>query len=78
MEEGERRRGKGRSGYGSASEEDTKRRSKRGSTRSSDGGAINAGDQWREWIGDGSYDGARWCADRVNPTAPLSGPFYTH
>jgi hypothetical protein len=50
MEEGERRRGKRRSRYRSVLEEHTKRRSKRGSTISSDGEAINAGGQRSKWI----------------------------
>jgi hypothetical protein len=62
---------------GAAPEEDTKRRSKRGSARSSDGGAIDASEQWSKWISDGSYVVARWCADRVNPNAPLPALLYT-
>jgi hypothetical protein len=62
---------------GAAPEEDTKRRSKRGSARSSDERAIDASEQWSKWISDGSYGVARWCADRVNPNAPLPAPLYT-
>jgi hypothetical protein len=53
-------------------EEHTKRRSNRGSTRSSDGEAIDAGEQWSKWIVDDNYGGARRCAYRINPTAPPS------
>jgi hypothetical protein len=43
MEEGERCRGRWRSGYGSAPEKVTKRRSKRRSARSDDSEAIDVG-----------------------------------
>jgi hypothetical protein len=48
MEEGERRRGNWRSGFDSAPEEYAKKRSKRGSTRSSDGGAIITGEEAKQ------------------------------
>jgi hypothetical protein len=53
MDEGERHRGKWRSGFGSVPEEYAKKRSKRRSTRSSDGRAIDTGEEaeqvdWRE------------------------------
>jgi hypothetical protein len=51
MEEGEWHRGKWRSRYGSVPEEHTKRRSKRGSTISSNGEAINADGQRSKWAG---------------------------
>jgi hypothetical protein len=70
--------GKWSSGYISASEEDTKRRSKRGSTRSWDGGAIDTDEQWSKWIDDENCGGARCCANRVNPTAPPSKPPLYH
>jgi hypothetical protein len=55
MEEGEWHRGKRRSGYGSAPEEHIKRRSKRGSIRSRDGGAIDVGESSRaDGIGEGA------------------------
>jgi hypothetical protein len=44
-EEGEQCRGRWRSGYGSTPEEVTKRRRKRGCTRSVDGGAIDVGEE---------------------------------
>jgi hypothetical protein len=77
MEEGEWRRGKRRSGYSSVPEEHSKRKSKRGSTRSSDGRAISTGGQWSKWIGEVDCGGARSWADRINPIAPPSDPFYT-
>jgi hypothetical protein len=70
----ERCQGRREKGYGSVPEEVTKRKSKRGSTRSDDGRAIKAGEQRSEWISDGSYGGARWCADRVNLNAPPRDP----
>jgi hypothetical protein len=75
MEEGEWRRGKRRSGYGSTPEEHNKRRSKRGSTRSSDDRAIDANGQWNKRIREVDYGGARWREDRINPIAPPSAPF---
>jgi hypothetical protein len=30
--------------------------------------------EWSKWIGQWSYDGARWCAYRVKPNAPLRRP----
>jgi hypothetical protein len=47
---------------------------KRGSARSSDGGAIDIDEQCSKWISNGRCGGARWCADRVNPNAPPCGP----
>jgi hypothetical protein len=58
MKEGERRREKWRSGYGLTSEEHTKR-SKRGSTISYDGRAIDVGEQLSKWIGGENCGGVR-------------------
>jgi hypothetical protein len=55
MKEGEQHQGKWIKGYGSAPEEHIKRRSQMGSTRSSDVGAIDAGESS---IADGIGNGA--------------------
>jgi hypothetical protein len=52
------------------SKEHTKRTSKRGRARCSDDRAIDADEQRSERISNGSCDRMRWCADRVDPTAP--------
>jgi hypothetical protein len=48
------------------------RGSKKGSTRSSDGRAIDADEQRSKWSGNENCGGARWRADRINPTGPPS------
>jgi hypothetical protein len=71
-EEGERRQGTRASGYGSASEEVSKRRS----NRSDDGKAFNAGED-NEASGSVEYScggGTMWCAVRVNPNHHTGQP----
>jgi hypothetical protein len=71
-EEGERRQGTRASGYGSASEEVTKRRS----NRSGDGKAFNTGED-NEASGSVEYScggGTMWCAVRVNPNHHTGQP----
>jgi hypothetical protein len=75
MEDGVQRQGKRRSGYSSMPEEHNKRRSKRGSMRSSDDRAIGADGQRSKQIGEVDCGGVRWWVDRINPIAPPSVPF---
>jgi hypothetical protein len=80
VEEGERQRGRRnkrvRFGAEGGHRRSSKWRSIRESSRSSDGGSVNAGeDSGADGVGQGSCGGGeQWYAVRVNPNRPIARP----